>query len=168
MIIDVTTLMPLRRRCPVRRRGTTRRAREIVRRRMTQCRYACASGVRRAGGQPIGCMRWMIFASERMRGSSKPPPSSLMSTCSFESMPSLFPPRICQTRVDTDIGDPRLAAVEVTGKDRGPIQHSIDVTKLSDEELLIFERIIAKAQVPSVEIDHDETEGTCCQEQWVC
>jgi hypothetical protein len=49
---------------------------------------------------------------------------------------------------------PRLAAVEVTGKDRGP-EPSLDLSKLSDEELSILERIVAKAQ-KTVTIDNDE------------
>ncbi len=42
---------------------------------------------------------------------------------------------------------PRLAAVELSGPEGGPVKHSIDVTKLSDEELNQFERLLAKSQI---------------------
>jgi hypothetical protein len=50
---------------------------------------------------------------------------------------------------------PRLAAVEITGKEGGPTQESLDLSKLSDDELAILERIVLKAQ-KTVTIDNDE------------
>lgn len=49
--------------------------------------------------------------------------------------------------------------INVNNKHSGEIQHrhSIDITKLNDEELAIFERLIAKAQV-MITLDDDEYE----------
>jgi hypothetical protein len=41
----------------------------------------------------------------------------------------------------------RLASIEVSGPDGGPVKHAFDLTKLSDEELAAFEKIAAKAQI---------------------
>lgn len=49
---------------------------------------------------------------------------------------------------------PRLAAIQIQQLQEP--QHSLDLTKLTDEELIFFERILAKAQIthPVTEADH--------------
>jgi hypothetical protein len=50
---------------------------------------------------------------------------------------------------------PRLQAIDLNAV-REPVQHSLDLTKLNDEELMQFERILAKAQVPLDMLDDDD------------
>ncbi len=55
-------------------------------------------------------------------------------------------------------------AVELDGPDGGPLRYSMDLTKLNDEELLLFERIVIKAQrpvPPLLDLDaEDDEEGS--------
>ncbi len=53
-------------------------------------------------------------------------------------------------------------AVELDGTDGGPLRYSMDLTKLSDEELMLFERIVIKAQrpvPPLLDLDTEDDEG---------
>ncbi len=56
----------------------------------------------------------------------------------------------------------KLSSLEL-GAEKGPVQYSMDLTKLSDEELMLFERIVIKAQRPVVppmlNLDADDGEG---------
>jgi hypothetical protein len=52
----------------------------------------------------------------------------------------------------------RLAAIEINGGIKHEIKHSLDLTKLSDEELLVLERIFSKAQVNADLLDLDAVE----------
>jgi hypothetical protein len=42
---------------------------------------------------------------------------------------------------------PRISSIDVTGTAHKPAKHTIDVRKLNDDELLVFEQIVAKAGV---------------------
>lgn len=50
----------------------------------------------------------------------------------------------------------RLSALQVTGADNGPIQYSVDVRKLSDDELLHLEKIMSKASMPIDDENEDD------------
>jgi hypothetical protein len=50
----------------------------------------------------------------------------------------------------------RLSSVQLTGADNGPIKYSVDVRKLSEEELLSLERIMSKAAITETENNTDE------------
>jgi hypothetical protein len=52
----------------------------------------------------------------------------------------------------------RLSAVQLTGADGGPIKHSIDLTKFTDDELATFERLMSKSQVPLIKKVEDGVE----------
>ena len=41
----------------------------------------------------------------------------------------------------------KLSSIEVSGQGGGPIKHSVDIYKLSDEELALFEQLLSKSMV---------------------
>jgi hypothetical protein len=47
----------------------------------------------------------------------------------------------------------KSSSLELTGADEGPVQYSMDLTKLSDEELMAFERILPVLSPPLLELD---------------
>lgn len=53
----------------------------------------------------------------------------------------------------------RLAAMQLTGADNGPVKHTVDVRKLSDQELLELEKIMSKAQEVITEENDGNEEG---------
>ncbi len=57
-------------------------------------------------------------------------------------------------------------AVELDGTDGGPIRYSMDLTKLTDEELMALERMLIKAQrpmLPLLDLDAEEDENGSLQ-----
>ncbi len=41
-----------------------------------------------------------------------------------------------------------MSSLELTGAEKEPVQYAMDLTKLTDEELMLFERLVIKAQRP--------------------
>jgi hypothetical protein len=60
---------------------------------------------------------------------------------------------------------PRLMASD--GKDQVPVQYSMDLTKLTDEELMLFERMLIKAHRPvlptPLDLEAEDDEGGTMQ-----
>ncbi len=44
----------------------------------------------------------------------------------------------------------KLSSLELTGAEKEPVRYSMDLTKLSDDELMLFERMLIKAQRPTL------------------
>ncbi len=56
----------------------------------------------------------------------------------------------------------KLSSLELTGAEKGPEQYAMDLTKLTDEELMLFERMVIKAQrplPPLLDLDPEDDEG---------
>jgi hypothetical protein len=49
----------------------------------------------------------------------------------------------------------RLTATEITGAERGPVKYSVDLKKLSNEQLVQLERIMTVCSVPQPANDDD-------------
>lgn len=58
----------------------------------------------------------------------------------------------------------RLSALQVTGANEGPVQYSVDVRKLSDDELAHLEKIMSKASLPIIDNDNEALDDV--EEKW--